>query len=143
MLSSIVDNMRIIPVFKRHSIPDIPPYYLRLARHWRMGAQSSDLIRQRLMQRGISWEKTLEIISFLDHEDSEAGKLSLSRRGPDSDSWLTSYSVLVVFGLVSLFLNSLFNHPTLRCDLAGFGLLGIGLVGVAMYGINALVIRLL
>lgn len=128
-------------MFKRHSLPDIPPYYLRLARHWRMGARSSDLIRQRLMQRGVSWEKSLEIISLLDAEDSQAGKLSLSRRSPESQAWLTSYSALIILGLLTLLLNEALNYPTLRCDMAGFGLLAIGLVGVAMYGVNALIVR--
>ena len=130
-------------MFKRHSIPDIPPYYLRLARHWRMGAQSSDLIRQRLMQRGISWEKSLEIIAFLDREDADAGKLSLSRRNPASETWLTSYSALILFGVLMLLFNSVLNQATLRCDIAAFGMVAIGLVGVAMYGVNALIVRFL
>src|SRR5688572_14917345 len=108
-----------------------------------MGAQSSDLIRQRLMQRGISWEKTLEIIHFLDDEDAQAGKVSLSRRAPQSEAWLTSYAALIFFGVAMLFVNGMLNHATLRCDMAGFGLMAIGIVGVMMYGINALVVRFL
>jgi len=133
--------MRITPVFKRSSPPDLPPYYLRLARHWRMGAQSSDLIRQRLIQRGVSWEKTLEIITFLDREDSQAGKLSLSRRGPESQAWLTSYSALIVFGTLLLIINAAFSDKMLRCDLAGFGMLALGIVGVLVYGVTALIVR--
>ena len=99
------------------------------------------MIRQRLIQRGISWEKTLEIITLLDQEDTEAGKVSLSRRGPESQSWLTMYCGLIFFGGLLVFINEMFSSAMLRCDLAGYGLLMIGLVGMTIYGVNALIAR--
>jgi len=130
-------------VFKRHSSPNIPPYYLRLARHWRMGAKSSDLIRQRLLQRGISWEKSLEVIDFLDREDANSSGISLGRRAPQARAWLISYSVMVGFGILLLLFNAMLAPSSIRCDMAGYGLLAIGLVGLIIYAINAVFMRFL
>ena len=130
-------------MFKRHSSPNIPPYYLRLARHWRMGAHSSDIIRQRLLQRGVSWEKSLEVIDFLDREDASSAGFSLGGRAPQARAWLISYSVMMGVGIFLLLFDAMLVPSSIRCNMAGYGLLGIGLVGLMIYGLNAVFMRFL
>jgi hypothetical protein len=137
--------MRINPMFRRKRAPtsEIPPHYLQLARHWRMGAKSSDTIRQRLMQRGISWETSLAIVACLDREDADVGTFSLARRSPRASAWFMAYALFIVLGSGLVFLNQLMVRAGMRCDLAGYFFISIGVVGLCIYGLNMLLWRFL
>lgn len=149
----------------KHSTSEVSPYYLQMARHWRMGAQSSDRIRMRLLQRGVTWEQALKIIDVLDEEEKAsagflAGRILLNRPRlimrrsilggsmfrpyvPQARTWLVSYSAMLVLGLLALLVYQLMNRPVLQLELIGYALTGMGLMGLLTYGINILLDRFL
>jgi hypothetical protein len=163
----IEETMRINPVFKHTSTPSIvvPPYYLQMARHWKMGAQSSDAIRRRLIQRGLSMEQTFKVIELLDQEEYEAGGFLVGRSGyrgrlrmpirggrmfmgfvpgtpnPQARTWWMGYTALLVMGVLSLLFNQVLVTPVMRCDLVGYGFVAMGLMGLFMYALNVVFAR--
>src|SRR5262249_13560372 len=48
----------------------ISPRYYHIARNMRGRSYSSDAIRRVLIRRGLSWEKSFEVIARLDQEDA-------------------------------------------------------------------------
>jgi hypothetical protein len=137
-----------------------------MARHWRMGAQSSDLIRQRLIQRGLTFEEALRIIQRLDEEEDQSSGFLAGRslrgrlwvpigggarymgfapgtRTPQARSWLIGYTGFMAIGLLSFLINRLLLMPMLQCELIGYAFTGMGIIGLLMYVLNMLLWRFL
>jgi hypothetical protein len=61
-------------MFKRTLPPSLPalhPRYLQIARNLQGRHYSQDVIRQVLIQRGLSWETALLVIAYLDAEQQD------------------------------------------------------------------------